>query len=152
MVALATLPFNGFQTSAIEVDALEKRYTVETLEQMGRQYAGASLLFIVGTDMYQEIGTWKDYRHLFDLAHLVVVNRPGFPFREDIAPFQVLEEKQPVTLPEGPSANNAVFYLPFVQQPISSTEIREDLKRGGEVRQWIPSQVWSYIEKNKLYS
>ena len=152
MVALATLPFNGFRTSTIEVDALGKRYTVETLEQMGRQYAGATLLFIVGTDMYQEIGTWKDYRHLFDLAHLVVVNRPGFPFREDIAPFQVLEEKQPVTLPEGPSANNAVFYLPFVQQPISSTEIREDLKRGGEVRQWIPSQVWSYIEKNKLYS
>ncbi len=152
MVALATLPFSGFRTSTIEVDALEKRYTVETLEEMGRQYAGAGLLFIVGTDMYQEIGTWKDYRHLFDLAHIVVVNRPGFPFREDIAPFRVLTEKHPVTLPEGPSAGNAVFYLPFVQQPISSTEIREDLKRGGEVRQWIPSQVWSYIEKNKLYS
>lgn len=152
MVALATLPFNGFRLSTLEVDALEKRYTVETLEQMGRLYAGASLLFIVGTDMYQEIGTWKNYRHLFDLAHLVVVNRPGYPFREDIAPFQVLKEQQPVRLPAGPSANNAVFYLPFVEQPISSTEIREDLKRGSEVRQWLPSQVWSYIEKNKLYS
>jgi nicotinate-nucleotide adenylyltransferase len=152
MVALATIPFDRFRTSTVEVDALEKRYTVETLETMGRLYPGADLLFIVGTDMYQEIETWKNYRRLFDLARLVVVNRPGFPFREDVAPFQILQDEQAIPLPQEPSSNGRVFYLPFVEQPVSSTEIRDDLRRGGEVRQWIPSQVWNYIEKNKLYS
>ena len=148
MVALATVSIERFRTSTIEVDALERRYTVETLETMNRAYPGSELLFITGTDMYQEIETWKNFRRLFELAHLVIVNRPGFPFREDVAPFQILNEKQKVTLPR----NTSVFYLPFVQQPISSTEIRGDCRKGAEVRQWLPPLVWSYIERNKLYS
>jgi nicotinate-nucleotide adenylyltransferase len=148
MVALATLPIERFRTSTIEVDALERRYTVETLETMKKAYPDSEFLFIIGTDMYQEIETWKNFRRLFELAHLVIVNRPGFPFREDVAPFQILSEKQKVTLP----TNTSVFYLPFVQQPISSTEIRGDCRKGAEVRQWLPPLVWSYIERNKLYS
>jgi len=148
MVALATGSVDRFRTSALEVDALEKRYTVQTLEAMKRSYPGAQLLFIIGTDMYQELETWKDYRRLFELAHLAIVNRPGFPFREDLAPFQVLKEKQTVSLP----ANPGVFYPPFVEQPISSTEIRDDRRRGAQVSQWLPPMVWNYIEKNKLYS
>lgn len=148
MVGLATVPFGPYRTSTIEVDALEKRYTVETLEAMHILYPGAELLFITGTDMYQEIHTWKDYKRLFELAHLVVINRPGFPFREDIAPFQTLTEQEPVTLPKTP----AVFYVPFVKQPISSSAIREERRQGREVRQWLPPLVWSYIERNKLYT
>src|SRR5213079_3641318 len=97
MVALATISIDRFRTSTVEVDALEKRYTVETLETMRRLHPSAEFLFMIGTDMYQEIETWKNYRRLFDLAHLVIVNRPGFPFRQDVAPFQILTEKQPVT-------------------------------------------------------
>jgi nicotinate-nucleotide adenylyltransferase len=148
MVALATISIERFRASTIEVDALEKRYTVETLEAMRKSHPGAQLLFIIGTDMFQEIESWRNYRRLFELAHLAIVNRPGFPFRENVAPFQVLTEKKPVKLPEKP----AVFYLPFVQQPISSTAIRDDRKRGADVSQWVPPLVWSYIEKNKLYS
>jgi len=148
MVALATLSIERFRTSTIEVDALERRYTVETLETMKKAYPDSEFLFIIGTDMYQEIETWKNFRRLFELAHLVIVNRPGFPFREDVAPFQILNEKQMVTLPR----KTSVFYLPFVQQPISSTEIRGDCRKGAEVRQWLPPLVWSYIERNKLYS
>jgi nicotinate-nucleotide adenylyltransferase len=148
MVALATISIDRFRTSTIEVDALEKRYTVETLEAMKKSFPGADFLFIIGTDMYQEIENWRDYRRLFELAHLVIVNRPGFPFRDDVAPFQLIKEKTVVTLPPNPR----VFYLPFIEQPISSTEIRDERRRGVNVSRWLPPLVWSYIEKNKLYS
>jgi nicotinate-nucleotide adenylyltransferase len=148
MVALATISIERFRTSTIEVDALEKRYTVETLEAMKKSHPGAELLFIIGTDMFQEIESWRNYRRLFELAHLVIVNRPGFPFREDVVPFEVLTEQKAVSLGGKPR----VFYLPFVQQPISSTEIRRDRKRGADVSRWVPPLVWSYIEKNKLYT
>jgi nicotinate-nucleotide adenylyltransferase len=148
MVALATISIERFRTSTIEVDALEKRYTVETLEAMKRSYPGAHFLFIIGTDMFQEIESWKNYRRLFELTHLAIVNRPGVPFREDVVPFQILTEKKAVTLPDKPT----VFYLPFVRQPISSTEIRHDRKRGADISQWVPPLVWSYIERNKLYT
>src|SRR4029078_7313865 len=50
MVALATVSFDRFRTSTIEVDAFEKRYTVETLDAMRQTYPGADLFFIAGTD------------------------------------------------------------------------------------------------------
>jgi len=148
MVALATDSVERFRPSTIEVDALERRYTVETLDAMRHAYPGVELLFIVGTDMYQEIETWKNFRRLFELAHLVIVNRPGFPIRDDVARYQILNEKESVTLPQ----ESSVFYLPFVQQPISSTAIRDERKRGEPVGQWLPPNVWRYIEKTKLYS
>ena len=148
MVALATISIDRFRTSTIEVDALEKRYTVETLEAMKKSFPDAELLCVIGTDMYQEMESWREYRRLFELAHLVVVNRPGFPFREDVAPFQILREKKRVTLP----VKTGVFYLPFIEQPISSTEIRDDRRRGANVSRRLPPLVWSYIEKHKLYS
>src|SRR6185436_9884858 len=139
MVVLATMPFARFRTSTIEVDTLEKRYTVQTLELMKRTYPGAEMLFVVGTDMYEEIDSWKDFRRLFDLAHFVIVNRPGYTFREDVAPFQTIKPDQPVKLPE----KTSVFYMPFVLHAVSSTEIRQQI---GNARQWLPPQVWSYIE------
>ncbi len=145
MVTLATVPFDQFRPSTIEVDALEKRYSVQTLERMREIYPSAEMLFVVGTDMYKDIHTWKDHRRLFELAHIVVVNRPGFRMREDLAPFQTIHAGTPVHLPK----KNSIFFLPFVEQPISSTEIRGAI---GSARQWLPPQVWSYIEKNNLYS
>lgn len=145
MVALATMPFVQFRASTIEVDALDKRYTVQTLESMHHSYPGAELIFVAGTDMYETIESWKDCGKLFELAHIAVVNRPGFRFREDIAPTRTLSSNEVVDLPAKP----AVFYLPFVTQPISSTEIRESIQLG---RKWLPDSVWSYIERNNLYS
>jgi nicotinate-nucleotide adenylyltransferase len=158
MVALAVAPFDTFRASPLEVDALEKRYTVDTLETMRRAYPGAELIFVMGTDMYQDFPTWKDYSRVFTLAHLAIVNRPGFEFRSDLAPHCVVKEDEKVTLPEKPG----VFYLPFVEQPVSSTSLRDACRKGApvaessvpsvDVRQWVPAPVWSYIERNKVYS
>jgi nicotinate-nucleotide adenylyltransferase len=148
MVALAISPFEKFIVSTMEVDAMEKRYTVDTLERLHAESPNAELLFVLGTDMYRDFETWKNYRALFGLAHLIVVHRPGFAFREDLALHRVLGEGEPVTL----SSTPGVFYLPFVEQPVSSTAIREACHRGDDASRWVPAAVWSYIEKHKLYS
>jgi nicotinate-nucleotide adenylyltransferase len=148
MIALAIAPYDKFRVSTIEVDAKEKRYTVDTLEKMRAEMPDGEFLFALGTDMYRELETWKNYRAVLTLAHLAVVHRPGFEFREDLAPYRVLREGEHVTLPAKP----AVYYLPFVEQPISSTAIRESCRKGDDVTAWVPTTVSSYIEKNNLYS
>jgi nicotinate-nucleotide adenylyltransferase len=148
MVALATASFEEFRASVIEVDALEKRYTVDTLQQMRSLYPDGELLFILGTDMYLEFETWRDYRTVMGLAHLAVVHRPGFSFREDLAAYHVIQKGETVTLPASPS----VFYLPFVEQPVSSTAIRDARRRGDDVSKAVPAAVWAYINKHNLYS
>jgi nicotinate-nucleotide adenylyltransferase len=151
MVALAVAPFDTFRASPLELDTMAKRYTVHTLEDMRRVYPDAALIFVMGTDMYQELDTWKDYRRLFSLAHLAIVHRPGFEFRGDLAPHRVVKEDEKVTLPEKPE----VFYLPFVEQPVSATKLRDACRKGAPasdtVRQWVPAPVWSYIERNNVY-
>jgi nicotinate-nucleotide adenylyltransferase len=149
MVALATAPFARFRSSTIELDTLERQYTVETLTAMATVHPGAELLFVLGADMYEEIDSWKDYRRLFDLARLVVINRPGFTFRKDVAPSETLTESSATP---ALSAGRAVFYVPFVEQPISSTRIRDNWTYNDEVRGWLPPAVRGYIEKHKLYS
>lgn len=149
MVALAISPFADFRASTVEMDALEKRYTIDTLRLLREALPQDELVFVLGTDMYQEFETWKDYTRLFDLTNLAIINRPGFPFRQDLAPFRVVREGDIVSdLPSKP----AVFYLPFVEQPISSTEIRKGCRDGLSVSAWLPPEVWSYIERNRIYS
>jgi nicotinate-nucleotide adenylyltransferase len=148
MIALAIAPFDGFRVSTIEVDAMEKRYTVDTLERMSAEDPDGEFLFALGTDMYRDFETWKNYRAVLKLAHLAVVHRPGFAFREDLAPYRVLQEGEAVTLPDQPG----VYYLPFVQQPVSSTAIREGRRNGEDFSHCVPAPVWSYMEKHNLYA
>src|ERR1051326_4241503 len=112
---------------------------------MRQAYPASDLIFVAGADMYEDIETWRDFRRLFDLAYLAIVSRPGFAFRQDLAPSRTINLNETVDLP----ARNSVFYLPFVEQPILSTEIRANIR---SAERWLPAQVWSYIEKNNLYS
>jgi nicotinate-nucleotide adenylyltransferase len=148
MVALAVSPFEGFRVSPIEVDAREKRYTVDTLDEMHMLYPDAQFVFVMGTDMYQDFETWKDYRRILTLTHLAVVHRPGYVFRSDLAPHRVVKEDEQVDVPEKAS----VFYLPFVEQPVSSSGLRDARKKGADLKQWVPPTVCQYIERNRLYS
>ena len=148
MVALATASIERFKISTIEVDCLEARYSVDTLKLMHQRYPDSWLVFITGTDMYEEIESWREYRQLFDLTSFAVVNRPGFPMRDDVAPGELIEAG--ATASTGPQP--AVYYFPSVECDISSTDIRKELKRGGDGGRWIQPAVRAYINKHKLYA
>src|SRR5262249_46231717 len=55
-------------------------YTAETLERLHAHGRAASeIFFITGADAFAEIATWKRYPEVLNLAHFVVVSRPGHP-------------------------------------------------------------------------
>ena len=147
MVALAIAPFPRFRLSSIEADTLRSRYSVETLESMHRTYPGASFLFIAGTDMFHHITGWKDYRRLLELASFAVVNRRGFAMREDIAPVEIVAESATISI----TPSSQVYYLPFLNEEVSATTIREGAKKEEVLEAWVPPQVAAYISKHKLY-
>lgn len=145
MVALAVAPYATYRLSALEVDTLERQYSVDTIDRMKALLPDAEFLFIIGTDMYASIETWHQYRRLFELVHVVVVNRPGFDFRTDVSPYSTIRTRFKGALPTAPS----VFFMPDVHQPVSSTEIRNGNK---DAQGWLPASVWEYIERNRLYT
>jgi nicotinate-nucleotide adenylyltransferase len=114
---------------------------------MRASHPGSRLLFVTGTDMYGEIESWRDYRDLFRLASFAVAHRPGRPMREDIVPVETLEPGARVTLGETP----AVYYMPWLEDDISSTGVRDAASRGEDLGGTVPPGVADYIRRNRLY-
>jgi nicotinate-nucleotide adenylyltransferase len=79
MLALATQDERLFRVSAVEVNAPERPYTVETLTHLRESVGGrARLFFVMGADSWEEITTWRDWERVLTLADQLVVTRPGY--------------------------------------------------------------------------
>lgn len=144
----------------LEVLDLEGRragpsYSIETIREIRGLYdAELQLFFIIGTDAFQEIRTWKEYKNLFDETHFIVIKRPGFSF-ETVKPFVLAlnvgfkEGKSPNTF-ENPSGHT-LAYKEGTLMEISSTRIREMVADGKSIRFLVPESVRTYISEKGIY-
>jgi nicotinate-nucleotide adenylyltransferase len=155
MVALGTLPFEAFFASGDEVFAEGPSYTVDTVQRYRRRYPDALIYFLLGSDSFSQIATWQRWDQLVELAHLVVLHRahiwgPELRRRVPEALRSRLVEVEPFE--EVPDPTGQTVYLlnhdPF---PISATDVRHRLRRGLPIRELVPHEVNSYIEKYRLY-
>ncbi|HKG96355.1 MAG TPA: nicotinate-nucleotide adenylyltransferase, partial [Pyrinomonadaceae bacterium] len=76
MLALATQNHPELVISSFELDAPDRRYTVDTIEHFQREL-DAELFFIMGADSWSEITTWREWERLLMMTNHVVVTRPG---------------------------------------------------------------------------
>lgn len=129
-------------------------YSIETLKEFHRLYpSDLELFFILGTDAFQEIETWKDYRELFNYAHFVVVKRPGIQLRqveEQMFSLGVPFRKEAENRFVGPLGNEVIYIKPTLMD-ISSTSIREKSAAGKSIRYLVPESVRRYILEYGLY-
>jgi nicotinate-nucleotide adenylyltransferase len=155
MVALATLPYERFFASDLEVFCQGPTYTVETVQHFRNLHPDDDLYFLLGSDSFSQIATWHRWRDLVDLAHLVVLHRAHM-WNEELrgkVPSELLDRLQVVAPFESvPDPENPTIYLldhePF---PISATSIRERQSRGLPIRELVPHEVYTYIERYGLY-
>lgn len=140
MVLLTTLDNPTFKASRIEIDRKEASHTVDTLREMHHWYApeSAEFFFITGVDAFLDMPKWKDYKSIFELATVVAVSRPGY---KDVS----LEDLPPEI------DKNAIVLLEIPLLSISSTEIRQRVADGRNIRYIVPHLVEQYIYKKGLY-
>lgn len=135
MVSLAIEDDPRFEVSSMELERPGKSYTVDTLRQMRESFGPeVELCFIIGADNVPEIRTWKEPERIFDLTEVIVATRPGFEPRSMDAPFA-----------------ERMTFIPTPEIAISSTEIRQRIKRGQPIRYWVPKEVGRYIAEKRLY-
>ena len=66
-------------------DEFAHLFTADTLRVLGAQgWTPRQLHFIVGGDAFAEVGSWHDFPALLELAHFVVIDRPGARAREAV--------------------------------------------------------------------
>ncbi len=128
-------------------------YTVDTLETLRTELGESeTLCLILGSDAFGGLPSWHRWRDILDLAHLIVVKRPGadLPVQGEAA--ELLEHRRiarPQQLARGRSGGVLVCEVSLLD--ISATEIRACIAAGEQPRYLLPGAVWAYIRRNGLY-
>ncbi len=132
MLRLAIDEFDYFTYSDYEVENGSISYTINTIRELKKEYDEIEL--IIGYDNLLFFETWHKPDEILQLCKLIVMQR-----RIDIIP-----EKR------NKYFDQAIFVgTPLIE--ISSTTIRDRVKRGLPIRYMVPEAVEKYIYKKKLF-
>ena len=175
MLALATQDDPQLLISSYELDAPDRRYTVDTVAHF-QQVLGDSteLFFVMGADSWAEITTWREWERLLTMTNHIVISRPGY--EPESAHIDALSERivdlrtslecgdlAPLWYRSGAIDNKAapgrrtprrrIFLTDVVMNDASATNIRRLAREGrfNELRNFLPGPVLEYIKKYEIY-
>jgi nicotinate-nucleotide adenylyltransferase len=153
MLRLAVQGEPRFVVSDIEGLRNGPSYTIDTLLQF-RQNLGpeADFFFIIGLDAFADITTWKKYRELLNRASFVVIDRPSHAC-QSVA--QVVGRCFPDYQEEdrgiwSKAGRRRIYALAMDPVPVSSSMIRDRLRRGESIGDLTPAGVVDYLQRNRL--
>ena len=154
MAALAVEGLEGLEVSDIELCSPGTSYTAETLARLhGLGFASSQIFFITGADAFAEIETWHRYPDVLDMAHFVVVSRPGHDPRAAASRIPALEGRIRDAAREAGDGHGLSIFLVNAPTPdVSSTDIRRRLVDGESIAGLVPPAVEAHISKHRLYS
>lgn len=161
MVKAAIADNHHFQTSDIEVKARGKSFTIDTVRKLGEKYAGSELFFILGIDAFLDLPQWKQPDRLVDLAHFVIISRPGHLF-SGLRTSPYLKSVSRKTLQAMDSGTRNIhsfdiserrkgFLCKVTALDISASNVRNLMLSGKNAKYLLPDSVESYIISNGLY-
>ena len=135
MVALAIQRRPDWLLCSLEMERGATSYTVETLEELKREYPGSLFYLIVGSDSLASFPRWKRHGDILAMASLAVVPREAGA--GEVPPLQALAGR--------------VRFLTRKPLAISSTQVRAKVAAGLAVDGLIPAPVGKYVSKHGLY-
>lgn len=142
---MARIAFSGtdrrIAVSDFEIRREGKSYSIYTLEHFSKP--GRELFMLVGTDMFLTLHEWYRTEDIFRLARIVLMRR-----ELDDSLLSAINKKS-CEYKEKYGADIRVINIPPLE--ISSTKLREMLRRGEPVGGLIPDNVIKYIKDNNLY-
>lgn len=127
-------------------------YTFDTLRELRAESGGqTSICLCMGMDSFAALDQWHEWRQLIRLAHLVVVERPGYALPQTGAVAELLRRHSAdvdalIAAPAG-----AVVVASPALLPVSATAIRAQINAGESPQFLLPDAVWNYIRAQGLY-
>lgn len=131
MVKLAIAGNPKFRLDLTDVNRGGATYTVDTLRELKAKHPDDELFFILGTDAFAGVSTWKESESLYSLAKFAVVSRPGYQLES--------ENSEQVT------------FISIDALNLSATQVRDAVQCGEDITDLVPAEVANYIEANNLY-
>lgn len=161
MVRLAIAGQTGLSLDMIELERARRApqrpsYTVDTLAELRQRHGLVQpLAWLIGGDSLDSLHRWHQWPRLFELAHVVVVGRPGSPLPDALpAPLrQVLGGQgwcaDAAELRARPAG--CLYPLPLPLREGSATAVRKAIAVGDTVDALVPAAVAAYLRQQGLY-
>lgn len=124
-------------------------FSVTSLSELRAEYPQAALFFIVGVDAFNGLLAWHQWQKIFELAHCVVVERPGEQLKVEGELASVLAKRATNEKPS--SLSGAIITGLKCELPHSSTAVRDALKTATSVDTLLEKPVSDYIQESRLY-
>ncbi|CAM3018185.1 nicotinate-nucleotide adenylyltransferase NadD [Legionella steigerwaltii] len=153
MIKLAIKNIPDFKLDLREVERDTPSYMVETLKSFRMEYPNSSIALIIGYDAFISLPLWYEWEKIITLANLLVINRSEFtshPIPEIMSNFlEKYSIKNKIELLNNQAG--CVFLFDAGNYKISSTSVREEIKKGADVSNMLPYTVYEYIKSQGLY-
>ncbi|HET6863238.1 MAG TPA: nicotinate-nucleotide adenylyltransferase [Pyrinomonadaceae bacterium] len=156
MLVLATKDDPQLRISTFELDAPDRRYTVDTLTHFQLTLVEDELFFIMGADSWADIETWRNWEQLLTMTNHIVVTRPGHSVDIEHSPFinRIIDMRGRTQISELKDARTPqIFITDVVMDDIAATDIRRFCREGrfDELRGSVPDAVIEYLQKYQIY-
>lgn len=164
MVRIALANQARFEVSRFEIDKEPPTYSIDTVKDFLKRH-GPKLYFVIGMDAFEEIDTWKSSESLLRICNFIVISRPGWDARKTAEKLENSFKEKNVELKQisnkGDATNEflrltgstcSVHICPSAEVDISSTAIREAIRKGKPIKNLVPEGVEQYIIDKGLYS
>lgn len=149
----APVPAARIRIDPRELNRPGPSYTVDTLEELRRECGHETpLCLLIGTDAFNGFMDWRRPRDILELAHLVVMQRPGAPTVRDAALRQEIQRRRtddPAALHR--VAGGSIYFQTVTQLDISATGIRRIIASGQSPRYLLPDPVITLLAHAGCY-
>ncbi len=144
MAELAVEGNDTFTVSTMELECEGPSYTLRTARELTEKLdADTELFLMLGADSVHDLPEWWRAGELLEEMEFIVLKRPGYPLGD-------LDDLQNEFGPEKVAKlQDAVAEVPLID--ISSTVVRERLRRGLSIRYLVPESVRQYILRKEIY-
>ncbi len=141
MLKLVCNKNSDFIVSDIELKQQKQLYTIETLELLQKEYPNNILCFTIGTDNLKAFSRWESADKLVNKFKILVLERDEDDMNEIIEKDNFLLEHK----------KSFIKLKRNIRSNISSTFVREKIRREKSIRYLTPDEVYYYIKENNLY-
>lgn len=136
MVQLATATHPYFQSLDIELNKATVSYSIDTIEELRKQYPDDDLYYLIGADMLADLSKWYRFSDLMREVRFLVFSRAGFALSSDAIPLDV---------------RHRITCMPMPIVEVSSSHIRDSIARQQLNGYWLPDAVYAYVKEYRLY-
>lgn len=136
-----------------ELDRPGPSYSFDTLQSLRAEFGDArALILLLGADAFAGLPSWHRWRELFELAHMVVLTRPGHiaPWPADLNAAAAPRRVESVRQLYAAAAGN-ILELAVTPLEISASHVRALLAAGREPRWLLPEAVLAAPELSDAY-